>query len=115
MPRVVHFEIPADEPERAARFYEQVFGWKVEKWDGPIDYWLVTTGEDAPGIDGAIARRGEGITANMIDVASVDAYVTRVVAAGGRVVVPKHEVPGVGYLAYCADTEGNVFGIMEGG
>ena len=116
MPRVIHFELPADDPERAAGFYEQVFGWAVEKWDGPIDYWLVTTGEEGmPGIDGAIARRGEGMTANTIDVPSVDEYVAKVVAAGGQVVVPKQQIPGVGYMAYCADTEGNVFGIMEGG
>ena len=46
MSRVVHFEIPADDPVRAAKFYEDVFGWKIEKWEGPFDYWLVTTGEE---------------------------------------------------------------------
>ena len=58
MPRVIHFELPADEPERAARFYESVFGWEITKWQGPMDYWLVTTGEEGtPGIDGAISPR----------------------------------------------------------
>lgn len=64
------FEIPADDPGRAAKFYDDVFGWKV-KWDGPIDYWLVTTGEDEePGINGAIItiERGEMIR----DTISVD-------------------------------------------
>ncbi|MFY9638587.1 MAG: VOC family protein, partial [Methanobacterium sp.] len=52
---MIWFEIPADDPGRAAKFYENVFGWKVEKWEGPFDYWLVTTGEaEEPGIDGAI-------------------------------------------------------------
>jgi predicted enzyme related to lactoylglutathione lyase len=114
MPRVVHFEIPADDPERAVAFYAKVFGWKVQKWDGPIDYWLVTTGEpDTPGIDGGITRREGGATvANTIDVPSVDEYVQKVTDAGGEVVLPKTAVPGVGWLAYLKDTEGNMFGIM---
>lgn len=65
------FEIPADDPGRAAKFYDDVFGWKVKKWDGPADYWLVTTGEDEePGINGAIItiERGEMIR----DTISVD-------------------------------------------
>ena len=58
MSRVNHFEINADDPERAAKFYANVCGWKIDKWKGPIEYWLVTTGEsDEPGIDGAIMRR----------------------------------------------------------
>jgi catechol 2,3-dioxygenase-like lactoylglutathione lyase family enzyme len=58
MPRVVHFEISVDDPERAIRFYSDVFGWKIEKWEGPMDYWLITTGpENEPGIDGALIRR----------------------------------------------------------
>ena len=115
MLRVVHFELPADDPERAVSFYEQAFGWTVQKWDGPIDYWLVMTGEEGvPGIDGAIARREDGATTtNTIDVPSVHEYVAKIVSAGGRVVTPKHEIPGVGFMAYCADTEGNLFGIME--
>lgn len=58
MSRVVHFEIPADDPERSIKFYETVFGWTIEKWDGPIEYWLIITGdEDKPGIDGGLAHR----------------------------------------------------------
>ena len=61
MPRVTHFEIPADDPERAADFYRKVFGWEIKKWDGPVDYWLVTTGSaDEPGIDGGIAKAEPG-------------------------------------------------------
>jgi hypothetical protein len=115
MPRVVHFEIPADEPERAVKFYEDVFGWEIEKWEGPVDYWLVTTGESSePGIDGGIERRSEGdVTRNVVDVADVDEYARKVEGAGGKVVKPKTALPGVGWYAYCADTEGNVFCIME--
>ncbi len=121
MPRVVHFEILADDPERAQEFYAAVFGWHVQKWEGPVDYWLVTTGpEDSPGINGAIMRRegaatGDSVTAyiNTIDVPSVDEFVAKVTARGGAVDVPKTAVPGVGWVAYCRDTEGNVFGMMQ--
>lgn len=44
IPRVVHFEISADEPERTVKFYTSVFEWTVNKWEGPMDYWLLTTG-----------------------------------------------------------------------
>jgi predicted enzyme related to lactoylglutathione lyase len=115
MPRVIHFEVAADEPNRAAKFYQDTFGWKIDKWDGPQDYWLVTTSaKEEPGIDGAIMPRMPGATTiNTVDVPSVDEFVQKVVAAGGKVVMPKDTVPGVGYFAYCADTEGNVFGMMQ--
>ena len=116
MPRVIHFEIPADDPARAVKFYETVFGWKIEKWDGPEDYWLALTGEEGqPGINGAITGRGEPTTVvvNTLDVASVDDSIAQVVANGGSVVMPKMPVPGVGYLAYFRDTEGNAFGMMQ--
>ena len=57
MPRPIHFEIPADRPERAIAFYEQVFGWRFQKWEGPTPYWLVQTGADGPGIDGGLLAR----------------------------------------------------------
>ena len=113
MPRVVHFEIPADDPGRAAKFYQDVFEWGVHKWQGPMEYWLVMTGEGEPGIDGAIYPRLQpGGVVNTIDVPSVDEYVDKVVRAGGRVIAPKVAVPGVGWMAYLEDTEGNQFGIM---
>ena len=81
MPRIVHFEIPADDPERAVKFYQDVFGWKFQKWEGPMEYWLVTTGPDGqPGINGGLLRRphpGAG-TVNTLDVESVDAAVASV-------------------------------------
>lgn len=116
MPRVVHFEIPAVEPERAAEFYRSVFGWKIEKWEGPVDYWLVTTGGDQePGINGAIKNRvgPEHSVCNTISVPSVDAFVKRIEDSGGKAVSPKMAIPGVGYHAYCEDTEGVVFGLIE--
>jgi predicted enzyme related to lactoylglutathione lyase len=115
MPRVVHFEIPAENPERAAKFYKEVFDWKIEKWQGPFNYWLVTTGEDKePGINGALMERTNlETTVNTIGVPSVDEFVKKITAAGGKVVMPKGVVPSQGYLAYCADTEGNVFGVFQ--
>ena len=116
MARVVHFEIPADDPARAVKFYETVFGWKIQKWDGPENYWLAMTGEEGqPGINGAITGRGEPTTVvvNTLDVASVDDSIAQVVANGGSVLMPKMPVPGVGYLAYFRDTEGNAFGMMQ--
>src|SRR5882762_7349395 len=57
MSRVIHFEIPASDPERASAFYKKVFGWKIEKWPGPMEYWMVTTGaEGAPGINGGLMK-----------------------------------------------------------
>lgn len=77
MPRVVHFEINVDEPERAVKFYSDVFGWKIQKWEGSIEYWLITTGSsDEPGIDGGLMKREEpsATTVNTIDVSSVDEF-----------------------------------------
>ena len=116
MPRVVHFELPADDRKRAKAFYEKVFGWTITKWEGPVDYWLVATGpDDEPGINGAITPRmmPEQVTMNTISVVSVDDFTKKIVDAGGNVTMPKRVVPGQGYLAYCRDTEGNVFGVME--
>ncbi|RJP75776.1 MAG: VOC family protein [Candidatus Zixiibacteriota bacterium] len=115
MPRVIHFEIPADDPERAVKFFQDVFGWTITKWEGPVEYWLIATGpDDLPGINGAVMRReGSGGTINTIDVPDVDAYMAKVKQAGGRVVTPRMAVPGVGWFCYCADTEGNMFGIMQ--
>ena len=116
MPRIVFFELPADDPKRAITFYEKVFGWTVTKWEGPMDYWLVTTGpDDEPGIHGAITPRmmPEQVTTDIVSVPSVDDFTKKIEETGGSVVMPKRVVPGQGYLAYCKDTEGNVFGIME--
>jgi len=116
MPRVVHFEIAVDDPERATAFYHDAFGWTIEKWSGPMDYWLIMTGaESEPGINGALTRRADAPApiVNTIAVPSVDAYQEKITTAGGKVISPKASIPGVGYFALCQDTEGNPFGIME--
>ena len=116
MTRVVHFEIPADDMERATKFYTKVFGWKISKWEGGMDYRLVSTGDPGtPGIDGAIMPRSDmaSTVVNSVDVPSVDDFIKKVTRNGGRVATPKTPIPGVGYFAYCKDTEGNLFGIMQ--
>ncbi len=123
MPRPIHFEIHADNPDRAAKFYSTVLGWSFTKWDGPMPYWLVTTGADGtPGINGGMHPRmgpapveGQAVIAFVctVDVPSVDDHVARAVAAGGVVAVPKMAIPGIGWLAFAKDTEGNIFGMMQ--
>jgi predicted enzyme related to lactoylglutathione lyase len=116
MSRIVHFELPADNPERAVEFYQKVFDWKIQKWPGPQDYWLVTTGPDGePGINGGILRRqhpGAG-TCNTVQVNSLETALASITKNGGKIAMPKMPIPGVGYLAYCTDTEGNVFGVLQ--
>jgi predicted enzyme related to lactoylglutathione lyase len=115
VPRVAHFEINADDPERAVKFYEEAFGWKINQWEGPMEYWLIETGEEGePGINGAIMRREQQwSTVNTIEVPSYEEFAKKVGEAGGQIVTPKQPIPGVGYHSYCLDTEGNVFGILE--
>ena len=115
MGRVIHFEIPVNEPDRAASFYQKVFGWRFNKWDGPTEYWMVSTGaEGAPGINGGMLKRGNvATTTNTVSVDSVEASVAAVTKAGGKLIMPKSPIPGVGYFAYCEDTEGNLFGVMQ--
>lgn len=116
MPRVVHFEIPADDPQKIQKFFEDVFGWQFHKWDGPMTYWLIKTGEDSqPGINGGLMARmhpGQPMV-NTLDVASVDESARKITEAGGTIVVPKMAVPGVGWLVYFKDPEGNIHGIMQ--
>jgi predicted enzyme related to lactoylglutathione lyase len=121
MGRVVHFEIQADDPERAIDFYATCFGWQFTKWDGPVDYWLITTGpDDQPGINGGLMRReaplsgqGFGSFACTIDIINIDETIAIVTQHGGAVTKDKMAVPGVGWMAYVKDTEGNVFGVMQ--
>lgn len=130
MPRVIHFEIHAADPERAASFYREVFGWQVQEWVVPgvaipdeNRYWLATTGPDGePGINGGVMfRRGpapmEGQPVNAyvctLGVEDLDASVAKALAAGAALAVPRMPIKGVGWLAYCKDTEGNLFGLMQ--
>lgn len=121
MARVVHFEIHADEPERAIDFYKSALGWEFTKWDGAGEYWLIMTGSpDQPGINGGLMKRqiplsGDGVKAFVctVQVESFDETASKVEGNGGKVSVPKFSVPAVGWVGYFEDTEGNTFGVLE--
>ena len=116
MARIIHFDISAKDVDRFMKFYENVFGWKFTKWEGPMEYWMISTGpEEEPGINGGLSVR-EGDDAgvvNTIGVESIDITLEQIVKAGGKIVQPKGLIPGVGYFAQCTDTEGTLFGVIE--
>jgi predicted enzyme related to lactoylglutathione lyase len=132
MGRVIHFEIGAEDPLRAKRFYEEALGWEIQDASQPgIEYFLVMTqgkgweakrGANEPGIDGGIFRRQDKAkapqgTANAfvctVEVADIDGSIAKVHAAGGGTVGEKLEIPGVGILIYATDTEGNQFSMLQ--
>ena len=113
MPTVMHFEIPADNVERAKLFYSKLFGWEIKEIPR-TDYWIITTrGEKQVG-GGMMKRQNPGQTiVNYIDVASVDTYAAEIEKLGGKLIFPKTAIPEMGYFAICLDTENNAFGIWE--
>jgi len=115
MNRPTHFEMHSAKPEVTTAFFEKVFGWKVSPWQGPHEYWICDTGSAEPGIHGGIMRSRDGNqrTVNTMHVENVDAMCETVVKAGGQVCVPKMAIEGVGWLAYCLDPAGVLFGIMH--
>jgi predicted enzyme related to lactoylglutathione lyase len=121
MGRIVHFEIHAENPERAIKFYGDLFGWQFKRWEGPMPYWVIKTGEEGePGINGGLLPRrgaidGQAVIAYVCtaQVASLDQSLAKAKSAGGTEALPKMAIPGVGWLAYCKDTEGNIFGMMQ--
>ncbi len=116
MARVVHFELPTSDSGASRKFYEEVFGWKLKKWEGPVEYWLVMTGDPGtPGIDGALGGAANDLkgTVNTVGVADLDETLQKVTANGGEVIMPKDEIPGVGWLAYVREPGGAVLGVIQ--
>ena len=126
MARVVHFEIQADDVERAKAFYEAALGWTFQDYSGAtggLPYWGVITGpEDEPGINGGLLPRpapaggaGQGTNAYVctVGVADYDATERLILAAGGQVALPKMALTGMAWQGYYLDTEGNTFGIHQ--
>lgn len=122
MSRAVHFEIHASEPQALIGFYGGLFGWSFNKWEGG-DYWMIHTGpDDKPGINGGLMPRRGGVPEAMaamnafvitVDVDHVDTVVDAAKRSGGTVALPKMPVPGIGWLAYRKDPDGNIFGVMQ--
>ena len=119
---IVHFEIPADDVEKLRKFYSQLFGWKIEKMPGPVEYWGIQTvpvdekgGPIRPGVNGGMMKKQnqEHKPVNYILVESVDEYVRKIESLDGKIVVPKMEVPGIGWWALALDPEGNQFAILQ--
>ena len=121
MPTVQYFEIPADDMERAQKFYKQVFGWDMQKWDNKEnpeqEYYMFETRDEKgnPGLRGEMMKRQspQHPITNYITVSSVDEYTYKIEQSGGMVMMPKTNVPDMGFISVCLDSENNVFGIFE--
>ena len=117
MPTIVHFDISADDLDRAKEFYEELFNWKIELLPGPVEYYLIETRDlkGKEGIGGGMSKRNkpEDKITNFIGVNSINEYTAKVERLGGKVIEAKWPVPGWGYLAVCLDTENNTFGLWE--
>ena len=119
---IIHFEIPANYVEKIKTFYTSLFGWKIEKVPGGMEYYVITTvpvDEKGnllrPGVNGGLYKKDQPQQqpVNYIYVESVDEYSKKVESLGGKIVVPKTEVQGMGWFALAQDPEGNTFGIFE--
>jgi predicted enzyme related to lactoylglutathione lyase len=116
MSAIVHFDVPAEDTGRAKKFYSSLFDWKFESYPG-MEYYLIATKnlDGTPGVGGGIGKRmaPSQRMMNYFGVASIDAAMKKVTRLGGKLIMGKMPVPGMGYLANCIDTEGNFFGLWE--
>jgi predicted enzyme related to lactoylglutathione lyase len=114
MARPTHFEIPVDDPDRAEKFYGEVFGWTFQRFDGAPEYYgLATTGEGGQGINGALFQRGREASLTLtMEVDSIEDALETVTGKGGKVHQGKTPIPHMGWFATCEDTEGNKFGLF---
>ena len=116
----VHFELPADDPERLIPFYSSVFGWEFQRMPMPGvpggEYILVMTAEQGkPGINGGMYKRSssDDTSRNFLGVSSIDDTLAKVTASGGTVAAPKMAIPGIGWAAFITDPEGNQHGVFQ--
>jgi uncharacterized protein len=111
---IVHFEIPADDPNKLSEFYNELFGWKIEQVPD-MDYWMITTAPDGEGVNGGMMTRQapQQQIMNYVWVESVDDFSDKVVSLGGKILVPKKEVGDMGWFAVCQDPQGNVFALWQ--
>jgi predicted enzyme related to lactoylglutathione lyase len=122
MDKVVHFELPADDTERAQAFYAEAFGWQLNSMPG-MGYTLVTTTatnergqvSEAGGINGGMLARQAPITAPVITIGvdDIDVALDKIEKLGGRTALGRQTVGEMGFSAYFTDTEGNVVGLWQ--
>lgn len=115
MAKVIHFEIPAEDPRQSVDFFSKVFGWKFNKW-GENDYYLTESGpKEEPGIEGAIMKwnRPDQPIVNTIQVDDIDETVKAIKENGGDILVSVQIIPGVGKHCYFKDPSGHIHGAME--
>jgi len=125
---LIHFEIHANDLDRARAFYGDLFGWEFAKAPGPMDYWLITAGRaegrdgERVGLNGGLLRKGgkdagDGASPNAyvctMEIEDIDASLETATRSGGTIQVEKQAMPGVGMLAYLKDPEGNIFGLLQ--
>jgi predicted enzyme related to lactoylglutathione lyase len=113
---VVHFEIPAQDPQKLISFYSGVFGWTIKPVGGPMDYWTVeTTAAGETGINGGLMKKvgPNQSPVNYVQVDSIDQFVGKIEGAGGKVVHGKMAMPGMGWFLIATDPEGNAFGVWQ--
>jgi uncharacterized protein len=113
--KIIHFEIPANQPEALVNFYSGMFGWKFQKTPAPVEYWVCESGSDGPGINGAIMQRQNATQPwmNYVDVSNIDEAIEKATSLGGNVALPKTPVPGIGAIAAIIDPQGNIFGLSQ--
>lgn len=119
---IIHFEIPATNVEKLKKFYTGVFGWKIENYPGPMEYWMIQTVPtddkgmlQRPGVNGGMVKkeRPEQKPVNYISIEDIDESLEKVKKLGGRIVSPKQEVPNVGWIATAEDPEGNHIALIQ--
>src|SRR5689334_12610612 len=123
MPTVQHFEIAADDVQRAQEFYKKVFGWTMQRMSNPVrpeeDYWTFETKDDDgnQGLSGGMMKRQspQQTVTNYVSVLSIDEYSLKINQSGGKIIIPKTKLPDMGFIAVCLDSENNMFGLFEAG
>lgn len=123
--RINHFEIHATDPDKVMKFYSELFGWKFEKYPLPnMEYWGIITGDKAEegAINGGLLKRpckpaplGTDVTAYVCTatVENIDAMMAKAIKLGGKLALEKMAIPGMAWLGYCLDNDGNVFGMIQ--
>lgn len=111
--KVIHFDIPIDDPQRAVEFYEKALGWSLERW-GQVPYWTTAVSE-GPGIGGALTMRSPDAPNPLlyISVDDIDAALLAIEIAGGRRLSDRMPIPTVGWAALFEDSEGNRVGLFQ--